>query len=158
MNRSRIALWCSIAFIGMSVGWNGRGGADEGHTHGEKLPAGPVRERHELMEEIGSHAEQIGNKIKSGATDGVADHAAAIHERAQRVVELFEEKATHPESRAKEEIWSNWEWFERDSRAFVASSGKLLEAARQNDDIRGAAGEMFESCKTCHKEFREPEK
>lgn len=134
------------------VGWQALA-----HEKSEELPAGPIRDRHELMEGIGDHAKKIGNALKQGTTEGVAEAADEIHARAEKIDGLFPKGSTNPKSRAKPEIWENWAEFQRLSASLEKDSAALAKTARDGGDVRAAAHEMFDSCKSCHDQFRVPE-
>lgn len=127
------------------------------HEMKENLPAGPIRDRHTLMEEIGDNAKTIGGALKKGTTDGVAAAADAIHTRAAKIPALFPKGSTDPKSRAKPEIWDNWSEFERLSASLEKDSGALAQTARDGGDVPAAAHKMFDNCKSCHDQFRVPE-
>ena len=127
------------------------------HENMEKLPEGPIRDRHELMEGIGDHAKKIGGALKQGTTEGVADEAEGINAKARKINPLFPEGSTDPKSRAKPEIWQKWSEFERLTAALEKDSAALAQAARQGGDAQAAATKMFDSCKSCHDQFRIPE-
>lgn len=133
------------------------GGQVFAHENMEELPAGPIRERHELMEGIGDHAKKIGGALKQGTTEGVAPAAEAIHMKAEKIVSLFPKGSTDPKSRAKPEIWENWAEFERLATSLGKDSAALAKTAREGGDVPPAAQQMFDNCKACHDRFRVPE-
>ncbi|MFN2376698.1 MAG: cytochrome c [Candidatus Binatia bacterium] len=122
-----------------------------------KLPAGPIHDRHELMEEIGDNAKIIGDALKSGQLEPVGPAAEKIHAASAKAVALFPKGSTHPKSRAKPEIWDNWEKFETLSKDFETAAGELAAAAKSGGDVKAAANTMFGTCKSCHDDFRKPE-
>jgi cytochrome c556 len=127
------------------------------HENMEELPAGPIRDRHELMEGIGDHAKKIGGALKQGTTDGVADAAEVIHTKSKEIDGLFPKDSTDPKSRAKPEIWEHWAEFERLSASLQKDSAALAKTARDGGDVPAAAHKMFDNCKSCHDQFRVPE-
>lgn len=135
------------------------GGAAVTRAHEEEmnLPAGPIRDRHELMEGIGDRAKAINDTLKKGGVEGVADNAQAIADDAKKVDALFPAGSTHEKSRAKPEIWKNWKEFERLSASLSTHAAELAEAARKGGDAGAAAKVMFGDCKSCHDQFRVPE-
>lgn len=139
------ALWWSIAAV-----------ADE-HKHDHKLPAGPIHDRHELMEEIGRHAKKIGEAGKKGDKKAIEPEAAAIATKAEKVTALFPPGSTHPESRAKPEIWKDWAKFEADAAAMQKAAANLAQVAAAGGDTAAAGKQLFDSCKSCHDSFRVPE-
>ncbi|MCX8073943.1 MAG: cytochrome c [Candidatus Binatia bacterium] len=128
------------------------------HENKEPLPEGPIRERHELMEQIGDQAKIIGDALKAGKLDPVGPAAAKIAEEAGKALPLFPEGSTHPRSRAKAEIWQQWPEFEKLMKQLVADAKATAEAAAGGGDVKAAANKMFGNCKSCHDRFRLPEK
>jgi cytochrome c556 len=121
------------------------------------LPAGPIRDRHALMEGIGDHAKKIGGALKQGTTEGVAAEADGINAKAKKINALFPKGSTDPKSRAKPEIWEHWGEFERLSAALGRDSAALAKTARDGGDVPAAANKMFDNCKSCHDQFRVPD-
>jgi cytochrome c556 len=128
------------------------------HDHDAKLPAGPIRDRHELMEGIGKNAKTIGDALKSGKHDPIATSAEAIQASAGKILGLFPAGSTDKKSRAKPEIWTDWAKFEKLSKELATTAGDLAVAAKSGGDASTAANTMFGSCKSCHDAFRAPEK
>jgi cytochrome c556 len=128
------------------------------HEDAKDLPAGPIRERHELMKKIGDHAKKIGDANKAGKTATVAGDAEAISQLAMKIDALFPPGSTHEKSRAKPEIWTQWPEFQHLSKGLVDDSGALAKAAGQGGDVHAASQKMFGNCKSCHDKFRKPEK
>ncbi|GIW45934.1 MAG: cytochrome c [Candidatus Binatia bacterium] len=128
------------------------------HDSKEPLPEGPIRERHELMERVGKQAKVIGDALKAGKLDPVGPAAEKIAAEAGKALPLFPEGSTHPRSRAKAEIWQQWDEFEKLMRQLEADAKATAEAAQGGGDVRAAANKMFGNCKSCHDRFRLPEK
>jgi cytochrome c556 len=110
------------------------------------------------MEGIGKNAKVIGDAVKSGNFDPVAGAAAQIQTSATKIVALFPQGSTHPHSRAKPEIWTNWAKFENTTKQLEATAGEVVSAAKSGGDVKAASNNMFGACKTCHDDFRVPEK
>jgi cytochrome c556 len=127
-------------------------------NHAADLPAGPIRDRHELMEGIGKNAKMIGDALKAGNTAPVATAADQIQRDATRITSLFPPGSTNPKSRAKPDIWQNWAKFEAGTKDLQAAATALAAAAKGGGDVRGGAQAMFDVCKSCHDQFRIPEK
>ena len=128
------------------------------HEPDPELPAGPIRERHELMEGIGKNAKIIGDALKAGDQRPVAEAAEKIRNSAGKITALFPAGTTHPKSRAKPEIWSHWDKFEHGAKQLQSDAGALAAAAKSSGDVHAAADTMFGACKSCHDDFRVPEK
>lgn len=144
---TRLVFAATLTFTGLAYA----------HAAGKELPAGPIHDRHELMEQVGDHAEIIGKALKSGAHDPIAGAAKSIQADAAKVLALFPKDSTHPASRAKDEIWSDWAKFEQTNKDMESKAGALAAAAGSGGDVGQAAKEMFATCKSCHDAFRKPE-
>jgi cytochrome c556 len=130
-------------------------------AHEVNLPAGPIRDRHELMEGIGKNAKAIGDSLKAGGGGDrllIADAALKIQTSASKITALFPKGSTDPNSRAKPEIWTHWDKFQANARKLEDAAGVLANAAQAGGDVKPAADTMFGVCKSCHDEFRAPEK
>ncbi len=148
-----------IAWIGGALGLClGGVAAVYAASHAADLPAGPIRDRHELMEGIGNHAKTIGDALKAGNTAPVAGAAEQIQRDAGRITALFPAGSTHQKSRAKADIWQNWAKFEGGAKDPQATAAALAAAAKGGGNVRGGAQAMFDTCKSCHDQFRIPEK
>lgn len=124
----------------------------------EELPPGPIRDRHELMEGIGKNAKAIGGALKSGDQKPIGPAAEKIRDSAGKITALFPAGSTHPKSRAKAEIWSHWDKFEQDAKQLQSDAGALADTAKSGGDVKAASDTMFGACKSCHDDFRVPEK
>jgi cytochrome c556 len=129
------------------------------HEHKEDLPAGPIRDRHALMEEIGDHAKKIGGALKQGTTEGVAAEADGISVEAKKINALFPKGSTDPKSRALPAIWENWDKFVELAKQLETTSQSLSSAAAASDDedLKEKSQKVFATCKSCHDQFRKPE-
>jgi len=124
---------------------------------GDDLPPGPVHDRHELMEGIGDNAKLIGDSLKSGNLEPVAAAATAIKTDAGKALALFPAGSSHPKSRSKEEVWTNWDKFEGLMKELESKAADVAAAAASKGDVAAAAKAMFGNCKSCHDDFRKPE-
>lgn len=128
--------------------------SEEGHA---RLPAGPIHDRHELMEGVGDNAKLIGDSLKAGNLERVASAARDIQAAMGKALPLFPKGSTHPDSRAKDEIWSDWAKFEQTMKDCEARAGELVAAASSGGDASAASKAMFGACKSCHDGFRKPD-
>ena len=122
------------------------------------LPPGPIKDRHELMENIGKNSKAIGDALKVKDMKAIAPAAAAIAVDAKKIPALFPPGSTSPQSRAKAEIWKDFPTFEKSANDLATAALALEKAAQSNGDVGGAAKTMFGNCKGCHDAFREPDK
>jgi len=126
--------------------------------HAAQLPAGPIRDRHELMEGIGKNAKIIGDALKAHNFGPVAEAAQKIQADAPKIAALFPPGSTHAKSRAKPEIWQDWAKFEAGVKQLEANAGALAAAAKSGGSVPASAQKLFDTCKGCHDQFRVPEK
>jgi cytochrome c556 len=133
------------------------------HDH-SKLPPGPIRDRHELMEAQGQQAENIKNAFNMGVEGfdvAIIQRAAqAIAMSAGQIPSLFPKGSTDPNSRALPAIWDNWDKFTQLATQLQDQATSLANAADsgQDEKLNDKAKKMFATCKSCHDQFRRPEK
>jgi cytochrome c556 len=126
-------------------------------AHTDDLPAGPVHDRHELMERIGANAKTIGDALKTKDMAPIPAAAEAIAADARKAPSLFPPGSEHPKSRAQPEIWKDWPKFEALTASLATHAEELAKAAKSGGDAGAAAKTMFGDCKSCHDAFRKPE-
>jgi len=124
----------------------------------EELPAGPIRDRHELMHGIGDNAKKIGDALKAGDTQAIPPAADAIAASARKIPSLFPAGSTNPKSRALPAIWQDFPRFQQASAELSNSAMALAQTAKEGGDAGAAAKTMFGACKACHDSFRAPDK
>jgi cytochrome c556 len=134
------------------------GFATTAYTKTEALPGGPIRDRQRLMEGIGKNAKVIGDALKAANTAPAVGAAEKIQADAGKIPALFPAGSTSPKSRAKVEIWQQWPKFESDAKQLQMNAAVLATAARDGGDVAAAAHNLFDTCKSCHDQFRAPEK
>lgn len=121
------------------------------------LPPGPIKDRHELMEQIGANSKKIGDALKVKDMKAIAPAAEAIAADAKKIPALFPAGSTGPKSRAKPEIWQDFPKFEKSAADLSTSAAALAKAAQSGGDAGSAAKIMFGNCKGCHDAFRVPD-
>lgn len=138
--------------------------AEHKHDH-SKLPPGPIRDRHELMETQGQQAQDINEAFSMGAEGFdvamIGRTAQAIALSAHQIPSLFPKGSTDPHSRALPAIWenANWDKFQQLAKQLEDQATSLSNAASAGDDenLQEKANKMFATCKACHDQFRKPE-
>jgi cytochrome c556 len=127
--------------------------------HEEELgPPGPIRDRQLLMKDVGKHAKAVGDALKAHDLSAVARGAQGIAGDAPKIATLFPAGSTDGKSRAKPEIWWHWPKFEQNVKALGSNAQALAAAAQQHGNVGTAAKALFDTCKSCHDQFRKPEK
>ncbi len=97
-----------------------------------------------------------------GGEGGVADavaHATTINDNAKRIPVVFDGGGGTGETRAKPEIWTDWDGFLAAAARLEEESAKLIEAA--NSGNRETLAEQFgalgaNACGACHSAYRAP--
>ncbi len=130
-------------------------------NHPERLPdpKDVVAFRHYLMENIGDSFKAIKDKLDLGRVGEAAVHAQAIALHATRIPELFPRGSLADSSRAKEEIWQDWDEFVKTAQKLSQEADQLaLEVAKGNADTASTQlRRVANVCKSCHDRFRKPE-
>lgn len=118
------------------------------------LPPGPIRDRIELMEQIGADAKAINEALKAGKPAEAEAPARNIALLSPKFDTLFPDGSMAPESRAKRKIWTSWDQFQAYTTFMKESALAVADAARDGGDVKAASRKMFKSCKSCHQDFR----
>lgn len=146
----------------MAGGLHGLGGLSFGHeNHPTHMPdpQQTVAFRTYLMENIGANAKEMKGKIDAGQLAEAKMNAAAIALHSTRIAALFPEGSTSDASRAKAEIWQNWDAFLASATEMSTEADALAVAAGENNAaaVKEHMQKMFGTCKGCHDQFRKPE-
>jgi cytochrome c556 len=111
------------------------------------------------MKSQGAHATAASEIIKGKVPydSDLSYHAAALNSSTQDLVKLFPAGSDFGETRAKAEIWSKRSEFEKAAKDAEKAGGAFLAVVNSGDKaaIRNAFGDLAETCKGCHKHFRE---
>jgi len=134
------------------------------HEH-DKLPPGPIKDRHELMKSMGDEAKNINDAFNVGSEGFDASiiqrSANAIALKAHQIPSLFPPGSTNPNSRALPAIWQNgnWDKFTQIAKELETEASSLSASAGEDDEnLPAKSKKMFGICKSCHDQFRAPEK
>ena len=138
----------------------GPGEAHQGHGHKAGVAEFGLRFRTSTMQALSIHmgllaAEKKG-EIELAPEDRRA-HGEAVRALSGLVVDLFQQD-TSARTRAKPEIWREWERFAAMSKALEAASEGLAVATAGEDRARfdAAIDAVGTACGACHKAFRKP--
>ncbi|MGI9352762.1 MAG: c-type cytochrome [Rhizobiaceae bacterium] len=120
---------------------------------------GVVKERMDIMSDIGRSMKTIGQMIRSGEYDPkIAKQAAlAIQEHASRIANLFPDGSIEEPSEALPSIWTNWDEFVAVAGKMDADAAQLARIAGNSagiDDIKRQFRQLGKSCSGCHEKFR----
>ena len=124
-------------------------------------PGDAIQTRKAVMASIGAHMNGIKAGLGAKNAKLVAGHAGAIAALAPVLPGLFP-KGSGPEAgetRAKAEIWQQWDKFVATTKALEETAVELAEVAEFDDMAMLAAqfGKMARAgCGACHRPFRAP--
>lgn len=122
----------------------------------------PFEQRVALMKANGAAMGAIGKYVKGEAefSPAVEDAAKKLEQNSKEVAGLFPPGSTHEKSRAKPEIWSDADGFQKRLAAFQASAAELAQAVASKDKqkIGDAHAAVGKACGGCHDDFRSPPK
>lgn len=134
------------------------GFAHENHPDRLPDPGDVVAFRAYVMENIDENADTMKAKVEAGHLDEVKLHAAAVAIHATRIEALFPAGSGGATSRAKDEIWRDWEAFLASTKLLITEADALAVAAEHGDveAVRTHLRAVFGTCDTCHDRFRKP--
>jgi cytochrome c556 len=114
-----------------------------------------AKSRQDLMDIVGKNTgvlgDMAGGKVAFDAAMAEASKAAII-EAAGKIPEAFKGQGTDAESKAKPEIWANWDEFVEYSQK-LGTAATALDATSLESVQAGMTG-LGGACKECHTEFR----
>ena len=147
----------AVIVVGFLSGW---GIAHENHPTQMPDPQDVIAFRYYLMENIGSNAKELKAKIDAGKHKEAKLNAQVLAIHATRIEALFPEGSTTDASRAKAEIWQNWDAFLAFASVLSTEADALAVAAGQAEEaeVKAQMKKVFGTCKGCHDQFRKPEK
>ena len=129
-------------------------------AHAHQGATGVVKERMDMMSEIGKAMKTIGQMVKGEtAYDAPAARAAAlvIQRHAENIPVTFPEGSTEKPSEALPAIWQNWEEFLAINSRMQSDAKTLAEIAAKSsgpEEIKIQFGAVGKSCSSCHEKFR----
>jgi cytochrome c556 len=122
-------------------------------------PGQPVKTRQTAFKEMLKVFEPMGTMLRTHSYD--ADRFAALAQElvAKRAAPWphFAADTCYPPTKARPEVWSKPEQFERERQAFYAATDELLAAA-QTREVQAASKayfKVYDLCQSCHREFKE---
>ncbi|MEW6647316.1 MAG: cytochrome c [Pseudomonadota bacterium] len=128
------------------------------------LPAANAAGSAELMEYRSRVMEGAQRHLRAASSivnDGVelpahlAEHARALQAFSRMIPEIFPPGSHGTGSDAKPEIWQRWEEFSGLAQRLGKNAAMLEETAMDGKRRKQAYTDVLETCRTCHREFRE---
>ena len=119
----------------------------------------PIHERHELMEGVRDAAKPIGQMLKGEREFDAAVVMASFEtfdEASARFGELFPPGSeTGQDTEAAPAIWEDRAGFDEALAAWADAVDAAIAANPQTlDETKPVAGEIFNTCKGCHDDYR----
>lgn len=119
----------------------------------------PIHERHELMEGVGDAAKPIGQMLKGEREFDAAVVMASFEtfdQASAQFGELFPPGSeTGQDTEAAPAIWEDRAGFEEALAAWADAVDAAIAANPQTlDETKPVAGEIFNTCKGCHDDYR----
>ena len=116
-----------------------------------------VQARMDAMSDIAAATKVLGEMARGTRTfdaETAQRAAVSIAEQSARVPDLFRIAATDPMSEALPEIWENFEDFTERTRAMEEAARRAV-TLQTEADLTAALASIGETCKSCHKLYRE---
>lgn len=119
----------------------------------------PIAQRQSLMEDVGSGAKTVGGMLRGDApfdADAAMQGMMAWRKAAQEFGALFPDGTqTGGDTEALPSIWEDRAGFEKVLSAFGEATEAAIAANPQSlEELKGAAGPVFQQCKSCHENYR----
>ena len=144
----RFALIATFLAFSLSVG-----SAEEGETH-------HVKHRIAAMNEISFAMKKLGAMFRGGVSyspDVVKARAQDIFDRSgDALITQFLAGQENPNSRAKAELWLNFEDFKERSLTLQSTADQLISAVYLHSEASIHFERLVSQCKGCHEIYRLP--
>jgi len=118
-----------------------------------------IKYRQYLMSSISSHYKSLKLLTAGKITqpEQWLPHARALNDMAKMVEGAFPEGSDFGETDAKEIIWENKNDFNQKSQQLVKVTQDMFQFVQKNeqDKAQKQLNDIGQSCKSCHKEYRE---
>lgn len=127
-------------------------------------PDNVLKYRKAVMKSIGGHMGAMAGIVKgkvSYPASHVALHAQGLNASSKLIADAFKANVTPTKAtRAKPDIWKEWNKFVAAAKAMETESDKLAQVAKGGDmvAIKAQFGALGKSCGGCHKPFRAKKK
>ncbi len=119
---------------------------------------GIIKYRQNVMKSQAGHLGAISGVVKGQVPfkEHVAAHAAALNGTSRMILQLFPEGSGTGETRAKPEIWQQWNKFKQAAQKLQDETAKLVQVADIGDldQITTQFVVVGKACGGCHKPFR----
>jgi cytochrome c556 len=128
--------------------------AHEGHEHA----TGVVRERMELMTDMGKRLLAISKRLRANKElDSIGSDARAIKEASGKITAQFPSGSTQFPTAAKPVVWQQWNDFAEKAKKLQVEAEKLSTTGPSDGDaLRSQFRAVAFACDGCHETYRVP--
>jgi cytochrome c556 len=115
-----------------------------------------IEKRQKAMKGNSEAAKAIKAAVESKDYATIEMKAKDIMGTAEKIPDLFPKGSTKGKTKAKAEIWDNWDDFQKNAKNLRKAANELADAAKAKDDaaltvkVKAVSG----ACGNCHKAFR----
>ncbi len=115
-----------------------------------------IKKRKGLMKSNNKSAKAIKGAVKEGDFATIEGNAKKIEANMDNIVALFPEGSTAKKSRAKAEIWQEWDDFKVKVNDLKNAARQLANAAtaKDSEQVQVQYKAVGSSCRSCHKRYR----
>lgn len=117
-----------------------------------------IKYRQKVMKSLGDHNGAVSSILKGKVSykNHLEMHAQAIADAASVISALFPEGSDFGETKAKPAVWGKRAEFDKAAKNSEQAAADFLKAVKSNEkDLGPYYKKLGESCKECHKQFRE---
>lgn len=122
-------------------------------------PGQPVKTRQTAFKEMLRVFEPMGTMLRTDqyAPEKFAQYAQELMAKRDAPWNHFGPDTLYPPTKAKAEVWSEAERFEREKQAFLQATDELLAAAQTQRQAEAgkAYAKVYDLCQSCHRHFKE---
>jgi cytochrome c556 len=122
-------------------------------------PGQPVKTRQLAFKEFIRQFEPMGKMLRDNRYDAARflKFAEALDAAKDAPWTHFGPDTQYPPSKSTDAVWQQTAAFAKERDAFLAATGKLLEAARSQDKAQVDAPykAVYDACQSCHRQFRQ---
>jgi len=122
------------------------------------LAGDPIDERVKAFKGAKQSFAQVKDGLSSGDNAAIAEAAKSLAALGGRIPDMFPVGSNKGKTDAKDEIWSNFSDFSAKAKTMQERSQALALLASSGgtkDQLAEAAGQVMDSCKSCHRRYKE---
>ena len=125
-------------------------------SEAHKGATGVVKERMDSFKKSQQDIKALYASIRGGNLDEIKTYSMSLAEWAAVMPEYFPEGSGGGVSDASAKIWEDFDGFKEAAKKFEVAALSVVEAANVSDidAIMAAASTVGDSCKSCHRKFK----